>query len=125
MRCFAAQNCYCKHSGLPLPLDGFATTQTEITPLQLGCIMDEMRGFPDELGGDFAELPPEAKADFHVAICGSGVNGLSAALRCQHTGIPYTAFERDDISGTWQQTNYYPGVRCDTPSITYSFLVGS
>ena len=29
--------------------------------------------------------------------------------------------ERDtDIAGTWHQ-NFYPGVRCDTPSVTYSF----
>jgi len=67
------------------------------------------------------DLTPEAKRNFHVAICGSGVNGLSVALRCQNAGIPYTVFERDtDIGGTWHQ-NFYPGVRCDTPSITYSF----
>ena len=41
--------------------------------------MDEMRGFPDEIGGDFTDLSAEAKANFHVAICGSGVNGLSVA----------------------------------------------
>jgi len=62
--------------------------------------MDDMRGFPGELSGDFADLSPEGKADFHVAICGSGVNGLSVALRCQRTGIPYTAFKRDGISCT-------------------------
>ena len=58
-------------------------TQTELTPLQLEYIMDEMRGFPDELGGDYTDLSPDAKAAFHVSICGSGVNGLSVALRCQ------------------------------------------
>jgi 4-hydroxyacetophenone monooxygenase len=110
-----------KHSGLPMPLDGFAQTTHEITPLQLEYIMDEMRGFPDEQGGDYTDLLPERKQDFHVSICGSGVNGLSVALRCQRAGIPYTVFERDtDITGTWHQ-NFYPGVRCDTPSIIYSF----
>lgn len=68
-----------QHSGRPLPLDGFAPTQNELTPLQLAYIMDEMRGFPDEIGGDFTDLSAEAKANFHVAICGSGVNGLSVA----------------------------------------------
>ena len=75
-------------------------TQNELTPLQLEYIMDEMRGFPDDLGGDYTDLAPEAKESFHVAICGSGVNGLSVALRCQRAGIPYTVLERDDdISG--------------------------
>lgn len=109
------------HSGHAMPLDAFGQTTSEITKLQLDYIMDEMRGFPDQLGGDYTDLSPEAKTNFHVAICGSGVNGISVALRCQRAGIPYTVFERDtDISGTWHQ-NYYPGVRCDTPSITYSF----
>jgi len=110
-----------EHSDLPMPLDGFVQASNPLTPLQLDYIMDEMRGFPDELGGDYSDLLPEQKANFHVSICGSGVNGLSVALRCQRAGIPYTVFERDtDLSGTWHQ-NFYPGVRCDTPSITYSF----
>jgi 4-hydroxyacetophenone monooxygenase len=110
-----------EHSGLPMPMDGFVKTSSELTQLQLDYIMDEMRGFPDEIGGDYSDLAPAAKEAFHVAICGSGVNGLSVALRCQRAGIPYTVLERDtDISGTWHQ-NFYPGVRCDTPSITYSF----
>lgn len=110
-----------EHSGLPMPMDGFVKTTNDLTPLQLEYIMDEMRGLPDDLGGDYTDLSPEAKAKFHVAICGSGVNGISVALRCQRAGIPYTVLERDtDIGGTWHQ-NFYPGVRCDTPSITYSF----
>jgi len=104
-----------------LPDDGLPATATEFTDTQIGYIMDEMRGFPDDIGGDFADLSPEVKANFHVAICGSGVCGLSVALRCQRAGIPYTVFERDTgIGGTWHQ-NRYPGVRCDTPSITYTF----
>jgi len=111
----------CHHSGLAMPLDGFAETSTKLTQLQLDYLMDEMRGFPDVIGGDYADLKPEKKANFHVAICGSGVNGLSVALRCQRAGIPYTVLERDtDICGTWHQ-NFYPGVRCDTPSFVYSF----
>lgn len=110
-----------EHSGLPMPLDGFAQASSDLTQTQLDYIMDEMRGFPDDLGGDYTDLAPEQKENFHVVICGSGVNGIAVALRCQHAGIPYTIFERDtDISGTWHQ-NFYPGVRCDTPSITYSF----
>jgi len=109
------------HSGQPMPLDGFVKTTNELTQLQLDYIMDEMRGFPDEIGGDYNDLLPSRKENFHVSICGSGVNGLSVALRCQRAGIPYTVFERDtDITGTWHQ-NFYPGVRCDTPSVTYSF----
>jgi len=111
----------CHHSGLAMPLDGLAETSTNLTQLQLDYLMDEMRGFPDVIGGDYADLKPEKKANFHVAICGSGVNGLSVALRCQRAGIPYTVLERDTgICGTWRQ-NFYPGVRCDTPSFVYSF----
>ena len=84
-----------EHSDLPMPLDGFVQASNPLTPLQLDYIMDEMRGFPDELGGDYSDLLPEQKANFHVSICGSGVNGLSVALRCQRAGIPYTVFERD------------------------------
>jgi len=111
----------CEHANQPMPLDGFPATNNPLTDQQLQYIMDEMRGFPDDIGGDFTDLKPEAKENFHVTICGSGVNGLSVALRCQRAGIPYTVLERDtDISGTWHQ-NFYPGVRCDTPSVTYSF----
>merc|ERR1719503_265550 len=60
-----------------LPDDGLPATATEFTDTQIGYIMDEMRGFPDDIGGDFADLSPEVKANFHVAICGSGVCGLS------------------------------------------------
>ena len=109
------------HSDLAMPDDGFMEATSKLTDLQLDYIMDELRGFPDEISGDYLDLLPEVKEKFHVAICGSGVNGISVALRCQRAGIPYTIFERDsDIGGTWHQ-NFYPGVRCDTPSITYSF----
>lgn len=109
------------HSGLAMSMDGYGKTSNDLSQMQLDYIMDEMRGFPDYLGGDYTDLSPEAKANFHVAICGAGVHGISVAYRCQQAGIPYTIFERDtDISGTWHQ-NFYPGVRCDTPSATYSF----
>lgn len=109
------------HTAGAMPLDALPAAKKNLTDQQIGYIMDEMRGFPDEIGGDFADLSREAKANFHVAICGSGVCGLSVALRCQRAGIPYTIFEKDtSIGGTWHQ-NTYPGVRCDTPSVTYSF----
>ena len=110
----------CDHAALPMPEDGFGSSiSNELTPLQLEYIMDEMRGFPDVFGD--TDLDPEAREKFHVTICGAGVHGISVALRCQRAGIPYTILERDtDLSGTWHQ-NTYPGVRCDTPSITYSF----
>lgn len=110
-----------KHSDLEMPLDGFVKASSKVTDMQLDYLMDEMRGFPDELGGNYTDLLPERKEAFHVAICGAGVHGISTALRCQRAGIPYTIYERDtELSGTWHQ-NFYPGVRCDTPSITYSF----
>lgn len=109
----------CEHAAKPMLEDGFKGTSKELTHLQLEYIMDEMRGFPDILAD--TDLPADKLAKFHVAICGAGVHGISVAMRCQRAGIPYTILERDtDLSGTWHQ-NIYPGVRCDTPSITYSF----
>jgi len=106
----------CDHAALPMVEEGFKGTKKRLTDLQLEYLMDEMRGFP-EIGEEVEDLQKKC----HVTICGAGVHGISVALRCQRQGIPYTILERDtDLSGTWHQ-NIYPGVRCDTPSITYSF----
>jgi len=105
-----------------MPQDGFEKASSELTQLQLDYILDEMRGFPEPIHMNGDDLQPADNLEsFHVCICGSGVHGISVALRCQRAGIPYTILERDTgVGGTWHQNNY-PGVRCDTPSITYSF----
>ena len=56
-----------KHAGKSMPLDGFQETTNPFTQLQLDYIMDEMRGFPDDVGGDYTDLPAENKNNFHVA----------------------------------------------------------
>lgn len=62
--------------------------------------------------------PPE---DFTVAIIGSGMIGLNAAIKLGEAGFRYHVFEeRDDLGGTWSR-NTYPGAAVDTPSHFYSY----
>ncbi|MDX3452062.1 NAD(P)/FAD-dependent oxidoreductase [Streptomyces sp. ME02-8801-2C] len=62
--------------------------------------------------------PPE---DFSVAIIGSGMIGLNAAIKLGQAGFRYQVFEeRDGLGGTWSR-NTYPGAAVDTPSHFYSY----
>jgi len=113
-----------------MPNDGFVEAQKPLTDSQLDYLLDEIRGFPDDpslfeptdpsvRGAEPAEAAQSS--NFKVAICGAGIHGLSVAMRLERLGVDYVLLERDcEITGTWWQ-NRYPGVRCDTPSITYSF----
>ncbi|OCC23605.1 hypothetical protein MB02_10570 [Croceicoccus estronivorus] len=58
---------------------------------------------------------------FSVAIIGSGVAGIAAAMQCRLLGIPYVVLERQQRPGGTWQINRYPGVRVDTPSISYEY----
>ncbi|KAG8725511.1 hypothetical protein FRC09_013750 [Ceratobasidium sp. 395] len=62
------------------------------------------------------------KQAVNVAIIGSGVGGLLAAISLQtKLGFyNYTIYElAEDLGGTWQQ-NTYPGCACDVPAHWYS-----
>ncbi len=61
-----------------------------------------------------------APTGFKVAILGSGMTGLSAAIRLQEQGVEFDIFERlHEVGGTWN-VHRYPGVAVDTPSLYYS-----
>lgn len=61
------------------------------------------------------------RQDFTVAIIGSGMIGLNAAIKLGEAGFRYHVFEeRDDLGGTWSR-NTYPGAAVDTPSHFYSY----
>jgi 4-hydroxyacetophenone monooxygenase len=66
--------------------------------------------------------PADTRLDgFTVAIIGSGISGLCAALMLRHAGIAFTVFEENlEVGGTWWN-NRYPGAGVDTPSFLYEF----
>jgi 4-hydroxyacetophenone monooxygenase len=67
---------------------------------------------------------PEARAQFTVAIIGTGLSGLNAAVQLKHAGIPFIALEKNpEVGGTWFE-NRYLGARVDSPSRSYSHLFG-
>lgn len=57
-----------------------------------------------------------------VAIIGSGLGGVAAAVNLSKRGIrSFTVFEKSDgVGGTWWD-NRYPGAECDVPSALYSY----
>jgi cation diffusion facilitator CzcD-associated flavoprotein CzcO len=56
-----------------------------------------------------------------VAIVGAGYGGLLMLHRARNLGLTARVFERSDsVGGTWH-ANRYPGARCDTESLEYSY----
>lgn len=69
------------------------------------------------------EEKPIAPANFRVAIIGSGLLGIAAAVYLQRSGFDVVMIEKTDApGGTWND-NRYPGCGVDTAShfYTYSF----
>ena len=61
------------------------------------------------------------KYDFDCIVVGAGFAGISALYTLQKQGLKVRVFESGDgIGGTWH-FNRYPGARCDTHSMEYSF----
>lgn len=62
------------------------------------------------------------KADFNVAIIGTGFGGLSMAMQCQSINEQsFVIFEKaNGVGGTWRD-NTYPGAACDVESHLYWF----
>ena len=68
-----------------------------------------------------AELPSQAREQFHVLVIGAGMSGLAAAVRLKQAGVPFTVLEKNaDVGGTWLE-NTYPGCRVDLPNHIYSY----
>ena len=60
-------------------------------------------------------------AELDVAIVGAGYAGLLMLHRARGLGLKARVFERSDtVGGTWNW-NRYPGARCDTESLEYSY----
>src|SRR4051794_15017289 len=56
-----------------------------------------------------------------VLVVGAGFAGLYAVYTTRRLGFAVRAIEAGDgVGGTWYW-NRYPGARCDTPSLEYSY----
>ena len=71
------------------------------------------------------EVEPDADApvdvDVDVIVIGAGLAGLYMLHRLRGAGFSAVVIERgSDVGGTWYW-NRYPGARCDTESVDYSY----
>ena len=65
--------------------------------------------------------PSSPTATYDAVIIGAGFAGLYMLHRLRKLGMTVRVYERGDgVGGTWYW-NRYPGARCDTESVTYSF----
>jgi 4-hydroxyacetophenone monooxygenase len=64
---------------------------------------------------------PQIPEGYLIAIIGSGVAGIAAAVQCELLDLPYVMIERQPRPGGTWQINRYPDVRVDTPSINYEY----
>ena len=61
------------------------------------------------------------KGDYDAVVVGAGFGGLYALHRLRALGLSVVGFEAaPEVGGTWYW-NRYPGVRCDVPSLYYSY----
>jgi cyclohexanone monooxygenase len=65
--------------------------------------------------------PAAAAGDFDAIVVGAGFAGLFMLHRLRQQGLKVRVFERGSgVGGTWYW-NRYPGARCDTESMEYSY----
>ncbi|MDH5185229.1 MAG: NAD(P)-binding protein, partial [Gammaproteobacteria bacterium] len=56
-----------------------------------------------------------------MIVIGAGVTGITAAYYFSKKKIPYIILEKSDkVGGVWS-AQHWPGIRCDTDIIKYSF----
>ncbi len=66
-------------------------------------------------------LRDNAKTDLDVLVVGAGISGLFMLYRLRSLGFSARVYEAgSDVGGTWYW-NRYPGARCDTESVQYSY----
>jgi cyclohexanone monooxygenase len=67
------------------------------------------------------ESAKPSTTDFDAIVIGAGFAGMYMLHRLRKLGLSVRVFERGDgVGGTWYW-NRYPGARCDTESMTYSY----
>lgn len=58
---------------------------------------------------------------FDVVVIGAGFSGLSMLYRLRTLGLLAQVYDAGaGVGGTWYR-NRYPGARCDSPSVHYSY----
>ena len=66
-------------------------------------------------------LKDDAKTDLDALVVGAGISGLFMLYRLRSRGFSARVYEAGgDVGGTWYW-NRYPGARCDTESVQYSY----
>jgi 4-hydroxyacetophenone monooxygenase len=82
--------------------------------------LEELALDPDVRG----MAPIEVPTGFSVLVIGAGMGGLNVAVHLERAGVDFTVVEKNPgVGGTWFE-NRYPGARVDSPSRTYSHIVG-
>jgi 4-hydroxyacetophenone monooxygenase len=86
---------------------------------------EELALDPYERGLRWSATPRAEQLDgFSVVVIGAGMGGLNAAAQLRHAGIEFTVVEKNSgVGGTWFE-NRYPGARVDSPSRTYTHILG-
>jgi cyclohexanone monooxygenase len=65
--------------------------------------------------------PPGQPANYEAIVIGAGFSGLYMLYRLRELGLSTVVFEAGgDVGGTWYW-NRYPGARCDSESVHYSY----
>ena len=63
----------------------------------------------------------KSAAKFDVIIVGAGISGMYMLYRMRKLGLSARVIEMgSDVGGTWYW-NRYPGARCDTDTMEYSY----
>jgi 4-hydroxyacetophenone monooxygenase len=102
------------------------TAGAEVPLPEMGMWVEQLALDPFARGLEWSTVPsPQQLAGFSVIVIGAGMGGLNAAAQLDHAGISFTILEKNpEVGGTWWE-NRYPGARVDTPSRTYTHVLGA
>jgi cyclohexanone monooxygenase len=74
-----------------------------------------------DLKNNTADAVREPKNIFDVVIVGAGISGMYMLYKMRELGLSTRVLEMgSDVGGTWYW-NRYPGARCDTDTLEYSY----
>ncbi|MTD53033.1 flavin-containing monooxygenase [Amycolatopsis pithecellobii] len=109
-----------------LPRSLALTAGREIPPPELDMWLEQLAVDRFARGVSWQEKPSAERLDaFSVVVIGAGMGGLNAGAQLAHAGITFTILEKNpEVGGTWYE-NRYPGCRVDTPSRTYTHVLGA
>src|SRR5690242_14304983 len=63
----------------------------------------------------------QSSSEFDAVVIGAGFSGMYMLYRLRELGLSTQVYEAGEgVGGTWYW-NRYPGARCDSPSVHYSY----